>query len=321
MQPLPDFSPLRVLIIGDVMIDRYVYGSVDRISPEAPVPVLRQLRQEDRLGGAANVALNLRALGCKVGVAGAVGTDPDADRLIELLGHHEVDSTLLCKDEGRPTTVKTRYVVQSQQLLRLDREATHDLPESAALFLLDSVEEYLRETQPNLLILQDYNKGVLSSTLVKRVLTTASALGILTAVDPKERGFWWYEGVGLFKPNLREMQQQVAHPLFPTLPSLDAVARGVFDRLGCRELMITLSEHGIYVNDGAHSAIFPTAPASIADVSGAGDTVISVAAVARAAGMPLTQVARLANLAGAQVIGRPGVVAVDLPALRAAWRA
>lgn len=321
MQPLPDFSRLRVLVIGDVMIDRYIYGSVDRISPEAPVPVLRQAQEEDRLGGAANVALNLRALGCSVAIAGAVGTDPDADRLIILLQHHQIESDLLVKDGQRPTTVKTRYVAQSQQLLRVDREATVDLGEEVGEGLIRKITDYLTDVQPDLVILQDYNKGVLTSPVVAQVLASAETLNIFTAVDPKDQGFWRYAGAGLFKPNLREIQQQVAHPLSPTLASLDAVASGVFERLGCHELMITLSEHGIYVNDGTYSEIFPTAPASIADVSGAGDTVISVAAVARSAGMSLADVARLANLAGAQVIGRPGVVAVDLPALQSAWLA
>ncbi|THH41599.1 bifunctional heptose 7-phosphate kinase/heptose 1-phosphate adenyltransferase [Neolewinella litorea] len=315
----PDFSHLRVLVVGDLMVDRYLYGSVTRISPEAPVPVVRYLKQEDRPGGAANVALNLAALGVRAGVAGAVGEDEGAGVLGCLLRERSVDTSLLQRDADRVTTLKTRVISQSQQLLRVDRETTEDLRQDTADRLLECIGAHLTDNPCDLIILQDYNKGVLTAEVIRRVLEMAANHDILTAVDPKERHFWSYRGVGLFKPNLREIQQQCDFAVRPVLEDLDRAAAQLFQRLECRSVMITLSEHGIYAHDGTRSAIHPTHARRIADVSGAGDTVISVAACGLAAGMSLSDSARLANLAGAQVIALPGVVSVDLPALRAAW--
>lgn len=293
------------------MIDRYLYGTVDRISPEAPVPVIRLRQEDNRLGGAGNVGLNLRALGARVQLAGAIGQDANGEQLRNLLREHGIGDELLLADPGRQTTVKTRVVSQNQQLLRADREDTHDLPAELTDRLLTDLDGHLASAEPHLLLLQDYNKGVLSEAVIRGSLECAHARGVLTAVDPKDHNFWAYRKVTLFKPNLREMQQQVDFALRPTPVDLDRAAALLFDRLGCARVMITLSEHGIYVNDGQRSEILPTAARRIADVSGAGDSVISVAACGLAAGLPLREIARLANLAGAQVIAQPGVVPVD----------
>ena len=316
---LPDFSALRVLVVGDVMIDRYLTGRVDRISPEAPVPVLRWQQQEDRLGGAANVVVNVAALGAWGAVAGAVGVDENAQSLRGLFNAHGLPEEFLVSDTERPTTVKTRVISQEQQLLRVDRESTEELSPEVASKLLQLIEGRLKSQGLDLLILQDYNKGVLGSTTITALLELASRYGIMTAVDPKASNFWDYRGVELFKPNLREVQQQLNFAVTATQAALDRAAARLFDRLGCRRVMITLSQHGIYTNDGQRSAIHPTQARRIADVSGAGDTVISVAGCALAVGMELEASARLANLAGAQVIARPGVVAVDRKDLRRAW--
>ncbi|WP_116124546.1 bifunctional heptose 7-phosphate kinase/heptose 1-phosphate adenyltransferase [Lewinella sp. IMCC34183] len=317
----PDFSSLRVLVVGDVMIDRYLYGSVDRISPEAPVPVVRYRSQEDRPGGAANVALNVAALGADCAVAGAVGSDEGAGVLSRLLGDRGVDTRLLRPDAERQTTVKTRVISQNQQLLRVDRESTADLRPAAGKDLAARIAEQLDAGAYDLVILQDYNKGVLTPEVVGDVLAAAHRNDILTAVDPKERGFWSYRQVSLFKPNLREIQAQCDFTVRPVLEDLDRAADLIFSQLECRRVMITLSEHGVYTHDGRSSAIHPTPARKIADVSGAGDTVISVAACALVAGATLTESARLANLAGAQVIALPGVVSVNVEELRASWAA
>lgn len=319
MPPFPDFSGLRVLVVGDLMIDRYVSGRVDRISPEAPVPVVRKLGREDRLGGAANVAVNLNALGITAGVAGAVGADDNATHLVSLLDAAGIDRSLIVTDKDRPTTVKTRIVAQTQQLLRIDEESTADLSPGLQQLFLTALSDHLGKVDYDLIILQDYNKGVLNAATIAGVIALASGYGIRTAVDPKFTHFWAYRGGSLFKPNLREIQQQVDFPLTPTVDSLDRAARLIFDRLACQEVMITLSEHGIYTHDGNRSTIHPSQARKIIDVSGAGDTVISVAAAARAAGMSLADAARLANLAGAQVISRPGVVAIEANILQRAW--
>ncbi len=316
---LPDFSALRVLVVGDLMLDRYLSGRVDRISPEAPVPVLRFLQQEDRLGGAGNVALNLVALGARAETAGATGADENAKLLAKALETALIGSALLVRDPDRPTTVKTRIIAQDQQLLRVDRESTDDLPEAVEHELIQLACDRITSGSIDVVLFQDYNKGVLTPRVIEKIREAASRAGIPVAVDPKNKNFWAYHGVDLFKPNLREIQQQCDFAVKPTVASLDRAADLVFERLGCQKVMITLSEHGIYTNDGSRSGIHPTEARRIADVSGAGDTVISVAACALASGMELDRIARLANLAGAQVIAKPGVVAVDLGELRGEW--
>lgn len=316
---LPDFSSLNVLVVGDVMLDRYLTGRVERISPEAPVPVLRYEAEEDRLGGAGNVGLNLVALGVNTTLAGVTGDDENADRLQQALNDHNIGTSALERDPLRPTTVKTRIIAQDQQLLRVDRESTEDVKGDTKDALLRSVSLLLRSGAPNLVLLQDYNKGVLSPAVIEETLKLAREAGVAVVVDPKSANFWSYRGVDLFKPNLREIQQQCDFTIRPERSSLDRAAAVIFERLGCRQVMITLSEHGIYYHDGQHSGIEPTQARRIADVSGAGDTVISVAACGLAAGMSLPVIARLANMAGAQVIARPGVVAVDAAELREEW--
>ncbi|PPK86341.1 rfaE bifunctional protein kinase chain/domain [Neolewinella xylanilytica] len=318
---LLDFSTLRALVVGDLMLDRYLSGSVERISPEAPVPVLRYRRQEDRLGGAGNVALNLVALGAGATTAGVMGADENAGLLGRALREHGIGDAPLVTDASRPTTVKTRVIAQDQQLLRIDRESTEDLAPTVEEGLLGAIREHIRSGQVDLIILQDYNKGVLTAEVIRQVTSWAATAKIPVAVDPKVRNFWSYNGVDLFKPNLREIQQQCDFAVTPDVQSLDRAAALIFARLACKRVMITLSEYGIYTHDGTHSAIHPTRARRIADVSGAGDTVIGVAACGLAAGMDLTRIARLANLAGAQVIAKPGVVAVDLEALRQDWAA
>ena len=316
----PDFSDLHILVVGDLMLDRYLHGKVERISPEAPVPVLHHRRQEDRLGGAANVALNVVALGADVSVAGVLGSDSNATALEVALRAAGIKVVTLAVDEDRPTTVKTRIVADGQQLLRVDREATNPIPTATAASLVRDVKSLLAKAKVDMVVLQDYNKGVLSKEVIEEVIAAARGAGVRVVVDPKEKNFWAYRGVSLFKPNLREIQQQSPFPVGTDLESLDRAAELLFARLGCDQIMITLSAAGIYTHDGDRSAIHPTRAPEIADVSGAGDTVISVAACGLAAGLPLDEVAELANLAGAQVIARPGVVAVELADLRRQWR-
>ena len=305
-----DFSSLTILIVGDVMIDRYLHGRVDRISPEAPVPVMNLGEEDNRLGGAANVALNLRALGATPLLAGLVGDDENGQLFRRLMADNGLSDELIVTDTTRCTTVKTRLVAGGQQLLRVDREDTHDLQGAAAGALEGLLKARLEQGSVDLFLLQDYNKGVLHQSTVKQVLALGEAHRVNSVVDPKKNNFWAYTGCGLFKPNLREIQQQCDFPVEPTLPSLDRAAAHIFQQLGCGAVMITLSEHGIYVHDGSHSAIYPTDAKKVRDVSGAGDTVISVAACGLAAGMPLGEIAKLANRAGAQVIAKSGVVAV-----------
>ncbi|TXF88599.1 carbohydrate kinase [Neolewinella aurantiaca] len=311
-----DFSSLRILVLGDVMIDRYLDGKVERISPEAPVPVMRLSDEENRLGGAANVALNLKALGATPLLAGLVGDDANGVVFRELMEGLGLSSDLIVTDPDRCTTVKTRLVAGGQQLMRVDREDTHDVQGAAAGALQDAVKAMLAEGSVDLLLFQDYNKGVLSADVIRSVIALTQEHNVPTAVDPKDRNFMAFTDCTLFKPNLREIQQQVDFPVRPVLEDLDKAANVLFDRLQCSAVMITLSEHGIYVSAGKKSAIYPTDAKKVRDVSGAGDTVISVAACGLAAGMSLEDIAKLSNKAGAQVIAKSGVVAVDLEGLK-----
>ena len=300
------------------MIDRYLHGTVDRISPEAPVPVIRLGREDNRLGGAANVALNVKALGSVPLLAGLVGADDNATLFRQLLAEEGIATDLLLTDPDRCTTVKTRVISQGQQLLRADREDTHPAPSSVTDRLLETIRERIEAGAVDLVLFQDYNKGVLTPSFIENLLAVTQGQGspIPTVVDPKKDNFWAYRGVTLLKPNLREIQQQLDRPLPPTRAALDAAARDlIFPRSRAQNLMVTLSEHGIYINDGQDSNLFPTDAKTVADVSGAGDTVVSIAACGLASGMPLPDIARWSNRAGAQVIARSGVVPVDLAAL------
>ncbi len=302
----------RILVLGDVMLDRYLTGSVHRISPEAPVPIVLHQRTEDRLGGAANVALNIAALGAEPLLCSVIGDDGDGEMLANLLPQHRMDAAGLVTSGQRRTTVKTRILGNNQQMLRLDREDTHDLSDGEAALLLERVRHLLDGREVEAIIFQDYNKGVLSPAVIREVLALARQRGILTAVDPKKANFWAFEGVDLFKPNLKEIRDSVPFAVQPTLDSLQQAADYLTSRLGHRHTMITLSERGLFWGSpGAPGVIYPTDPRNIADVSGAGDTVISIATLALAAGFSAADIARLSNLAGGQVCEFPGVVPVD----------
>lgn len=297
------------------MIDRYLDGKVERISPEAPVPVMRLGGEDNRLGGAANVALNLKALGATPLLAGLVGEDANGVVFRELMESHGLSTDLIISDPDRCTTVKTRLVAGGQQLMRVDREDTHDVQGEAAGALQDAVKASILKGSVDLLLFQDYNKGALSAEVISNVIALTREHKVLTAVDPKDRNFMAFSGCSLFKPNLREIQQQVDFTVRPVLEDLDKAANILFSRLNCSAVMITLSEHGIYVSAGKKSAIYPTDARKVRDVSGAGDTVISVASCGLAAGMSLEEIAKLSNKAGAQVIAKSGVVAVNLSEL------
>ena len=298
------------------MTDRYLYGTTDRISPEAPVPVIHYQGEEERLGGAANVALNLRALGCTVFLNSLIGTDDAGTRFRRLLAKAELSDAGIVASTARCTTLKTRVLAGRQQLLRVDRENTQDADPTETEQLLGAFNRLLAQERIDLVILQDYNKGVLTEKVIRTVIESAGKKDIPTAVDPKKQNFWAYRNATLFKPNLREIQAQVDFPVTPDLEILNRTATFVRDRLACPYVMITLGEHGIYLGTTGDAHLYPTEARSIADVSGAGDTVISMAAACLALGLPPAHIARLANLAAGDVVSRPGVVPVDLERLR-----
>ncbi len=293
------------------MLDRYLTGTVSRISPEAPVPVVLHRNTEDRLGGAANVALNIRALGGIPILCSVVGTDADGEIFKKMLPGQGIDASGLISSVQRLTTVKTRILGNNQQMLRIDREDAHELNAEETTALLATTRALLDGGDIRAVIFQDYNKGVLTRDVIQAVIDMAHERGILIAVDPKRVNFFAYRGVDLFKPNLKEIRDSAPFPIYPTVESLEEAAAFLQGRLQNRITMITLSEKGLFLDAGTdHGCLYPTVPRNIADVSGAGDTVISVATMALAAGLDLDTIAALSNLAGGQVCEFPGVVPV-----------
>ncbi|MCB0637723.1 MAG: carbohydrate kinase [Lewinella sp.] len=314
------FNQLKILIIGDVMIDRYITGTVQRISPEAPVPVVNWQATDDRLGGAANVALNIAALGATPYLCSVIGEDENGQRFRELLPQAGIPNRYLHASTTRKTTVKTRLIAQSQHLLRVDREDQHDLNETETGQLLTMINELLDNRDIDLILFQDYNKGVLTPQLIREVMLAAIRRDVPTAVDPKYHNFWAYKHVTLFKPNLREIQQQLDFPIRPVLDDLNRAAEEIHRRLGNTYTLITLSEKGVFLHHDGEGRIYPTHPRSIADVCGAGDTVVSLAGAGLALGLDMQLVAQLANLAGGQVCEKVGVVPVDKAQLEREYR-
>jgi len=307
VQPLED---LRFVVVGDLMLDRYLYGRAERISPEAPVPILLLEREESRLGGAANVALNLRALGCQVELCGAIGTDSAGKVLQEEAHHQGIGLYGLVEIPHRLTTTKTRLIAQHQHLLRVDREEVAPLPSPHETTLIQKVQ-FLLSQKPHALILEDYNKGVLTTRVIRVLIEAAKTEGVPVLVDPKRENFWAYEGATVFKPNLRELSDALGRKLRPVPPLIEEAVQELRRRMPHTYTVITLSEEGTLVVDEKENFIhIPAHKRQVVDVSGAGDTVVSILAIGLAWSLPIVQAAALANLAGGLVCEYVGVVPV-----------
>lgn len=307
---------LRVAVIGDLMLDTYFFGQVDRISPEAPVPVVTHQYQEERIGGAGNVALNLRSMGASVQLLSLVGKDEPANIICQLLSNAGIGTNLLLVDETRPTTRKTRVLDRNKQLLRLDNESTEDLSKDLEQQWFDQIESFLKTEKPQLLIFEDYNKGVLTTSLIERLIKVCRENSIVTAVDPKKNNFFAYKSVDLFKPNWREVSDAIGFQEEPSLSKLQAVHQTLQASLQHKVSLITLSDRGMFYQADAVSAWLTGHPRSVADVSGAGDTVIAVAAAAYALTQDAACMASLANLAGGLVCEQVGTSPISLSSLR-----
>ena len=312
-----DMYGLHVVVAGDVMLDNYWWGEVDRISPEAPVPVVSLTRRESRLGGAANVALNCKALGAKVTLASIVGDDNEGRALINLAEEAGIDTSLVTKSWRRPTTSKTRILSRNQQVLRIDDEVTDELHTDEEHPFIDIVLRYLQRVKPQVLIFEDYNKGLLKENVIKRITEHCKELGIVIAVDPKRKNFLAYKGVTIFKPNLKEVREGL-HLQIENVneKELNEAHRKLGDILKHEISFITLSEKGVFYNNGFTSAIIPSRIRNIADVSGAGDTVIATASLVYALTKDVQLMAEISNLAGGLVCEEVGVVSIKKDKLR-----
>jgi rfaE bifunctional protein kinase chain/domain len=306
------FQKSKVGIIGDVMLDTYMWGHVDRISPEAPVPVVLLDKKELRMGGAGNVALNIQSLGAQAFVISAIGHDDDGKQLQELFQQNGVDCTYLYASNQRVTTNKTRIISRNQQMMRLDAELTADLQPEDEARVIELFQTFIVEEKPQIVILQDYNKGILTQNVIKAVIDTCKAAGVLTAVDPKRKNFFNYTGVDIFKPNLKEVREAL-NQLFTdaSKEQLQDIHRQLQQRLQHHISFITLSERGVFYQQDTHAALIPSHLRNIADVSGAGDTVIAVAALVYAATKDVNLMAQMANIAGGLVCEEVGTAAIN----------
>ncbi len=306
------FDTIKVAVLGDVMLDTYCWGHVERISPEAPVPVVTLDKREYRIGGAGNVALNIASLGAPVSVFSIIGQDEDGKILQDLLESKRINASSLLKSGERITTNKTRIISRNQQMMRLDSETTRDLSGQEEERLLECLRNFIEAEAPQVIILEDYNKGILTSTLIEKVVDLSKRHEIVSAVDPKKKNFFSYKGVDIFKPNLKEVKEGLnllAEEI--DLPALQGIHRQLSEKLGHRISFITLSEKGVFFQDDRDSAIISSHVRNISDVSGAGDTVIAVASLIYAATRDVNLMAQVANIAGGLVCEQVGTAAID----------
>lgn len=303
---------LHIVVVGDVMLDNYWWGHAERMSPEAPVPVVTINHRESRLGGAANVAVNCRALGARVTLASVIGNDTDGDTLLSLTQQQGIDTELVMKSDSRPTTTKVRVLSRNQQMIRLDEEITDELTTGEEHPFIDLVLRYLQRVKPDALIFEDYNKGVLKENVINRITEHCNEIGIVTVVDPKKKNFLSFKGVTIFKPNLKEVREGL-HLDIRNVDTTELMSAHIAlsENLQHKVTFITLSEKGVYYNDGKMSEILPSHIRNIADVSGAGDTVVATATMVYALTKDVRLMAEVSNLAGGLVCEEAGVVAIN----------
>jgi len=304
------FKGRTITVVGDVMLDVYMRGRVARISPEAPIPVV-ELTESDKMlpGGAANVACNITALGGNARLVGAVGKDAAGRQLVKILKAHGVDTSGIALVPGRPTTEKVRIIAHTQQVVRVDRETKEPLPPSASREILKRARRAMAGSQA--VILEDYNKGVLSPPVIHGALATSKRLGILSTVDPKFQNFFHYRGATLVKPNWKEALEALGLEAVGR-EHTDFVGRRLVKRLACRAALVTRGEKGMTLFEkGKVERTIPTMAREVYDVSGAGDTVIATLTLALASGAGFLEACALANYAAGIEVGKLGVATVS----------
>lgn len=306
------FEKLKVAIIGDVMLDAYTIGKVNRISPEAPVPVVFLEKEEQRIGGAGNVALNLRALGAETFLCSVIGVDKAANTLLGLLEESSINQEAMIQLDSRKTTIKTRVIANHQHLLRIDQEDTHSIDETTEILLIEAAKKII-DKGIDALIFEDYNKGVLTPKVIYELTTYANGKGVFITVDPKKDNFLSYKNVSLFKPNLKELKEglNLEIDLNKDSNALSQASAMLQKELNNALTFITLSERGVYITDGETPHHIEAHVRDIADVSGAGDTVIAVATLCLASKLSPLLIAEISNIAGGLVCEHSGVVRID----------
>ncbi len=314
-QIFDSFPKLKVLIVGDVMLDAYVWGKVERISPEAPVPVVVAHHREYRLGGAGNVILNVHALGAEPIICSVIGMDTQGQNLLEELTKRGLRTDGILQSPDRITTIKERIIAGSQQVVRVDTETDKVITLEEQAQLINKAKELMNNC--DVVLFQDYDKGVLCPNVIKELTDYANLQGIPTVVDPKKRNFLAYQNVTLFKPNLKELKEGLKVDFdVRKEDELKAVVKKLRHELNAQGAFVTLSERGVYIDFSDQQHRIAAHEREIADVSGAGDTVISIAACALALKLPPNIVAELSNLGGGLVCEHVGVVPINKETLK-----
>lgn len=306
------FKDLNIMIIGDVMIDSYLWGKVERISPEAPIPIVSVTKRESRLGGAANVALNIQSLGANPVLCSVTGNDDRRDMFLQLMKEKGMDTSGILTGDDRKTTVKTRVIGSTQQLLRVDEENSEKIGRTSEKHFIENILKILSSRKIDAVIFEDYDKGVITPAVINETVEAAGKKKIPVTADPKKRNFSHYRGLDLFTPNLKELAEGLRTDISKgDIESISQAAARLQESATIKYLMVTLSEMGIYLRYKKKGKLIPTEVRGIADVSGAGDTVISVATACLAAGAGPEEMTVIANLAGGLVCGKVGVVPID----------
>ena len=320
-EAIKNIANLSALVVGDVMLDSYLFGTVERMSPEAPVPVVLMSGRDERAGGAANVARNVQALGAKVHIATVIGNDSAGDRLQDLFQASSMGDSVFLYEEGRITTIKTRIIRDNEHMLRVDEETDKTISNKTAKKLIEACLKILTNSMIDVVIFEDYDKGVLTPGIIKSLTDEAKKRGIPVTVDPKLKGFFNYPGVDLFKPNIQELREGLQSDIDLPMGLPDALNE-LHNKLSPKISITTLGSHGMWVhcpegekNDATNHHHIKSRPSKVIDVSGAGDTVIATASLMLAAGATPLQIAEVANIAAGQVCEHSGVVTVDLEKL------
>jgi rfaE bifunctional protein kinase chain/domain len=303
------FQNKRIAVIGDLMIDRYFWGNVERISPEAPVPVIEVTEESNRLGGAANVANNIASLGGVPIIVGVVGNDEGAKVLKRLVEERGFPTCGIVEDASRPTTIKSRVIAHDHHIVRIDQEVKADICDATQKKILEALDDHFNDIDG--IILEDYNKGVLTKQLVSDIIEQARRASKIVTVDPKYNNFFEYHNVTVFKPNKKEAEEALGKRL-ASMDDYKAAAEEILRKLNAENVLLTLGDMGmlLYEQSGASAHVATTAR-KVADVSGAGDTVISTLTMTLLAGGTIREAAALANIAGGIVCGEVGIVPID----------
>jgi len=307
------FNDLKILVIGDSMIDSYLWGDVDRISPEAPVPVVSKTSRESRLGGAANVAINIKALGAQPILASVIGNDPNAQVFKKLMSARHLSKSGIFESNTRSTSIKTRIISHKQQLLRIDEEDPEELDQPTEKAFLNHLLYIMEQDKLDAVIFEDYDKGTITPGIIQSVAAKAKEMGIPVMVDPKKRNYLNYKNITLFKPNFKELKEglNIDHLTHQDYDKIFSALRVMHQEQQIDWIMVTLSQQGVLISNSHEYKHIPAKIRDISDVSGAGDTIISIATVAMAAGLSPWTISEISNIGGGQVCEKSGVVPVD----------